>query len=549
LSAGILLVTCALIAQPAVADGDAYQAAAAGQLELAAQRFRSAIEAAPTQVTLRKDFAYLLLRMGETAAARDQFREVVRLAPSDSHAALEYAFLCHETGQQSEAWALFRDLRNARDPEHRKTARTTFARLDEELAARVNSLRAAVAANPVDEPSHTELARVLLVRNDFAKAATHFETAYRLKPEYPERLLSMAEAASKAGDTERARSALLAASRGRNAFVAEQARALLPDRYPYLYEFQNALALDPSNAALGRETGYFLLSLERRGEAAQVFRQVVSHHPDDALATAQLGFLLLEDGDPQAAIPLLRRALEHADPALQQRLREALENQPLQERQGAGQVPAAEVAEPGDLPAPATAQARPERPRPEAARQGLLPLPVPVNEDGEPAPVLARAEAARELGRKSYDSGYLPDAIRHYQAAHELDPTNFDTMLRLGYSLNMAKRDEDALQWFFLAARSPEPQIATEATRALRNLTTPAPSGAAQAQATAPASGIVSSFWAMPMHSTRWGKHLRLFAGKVGVADGWMARGALCIGALCWRHHRRDWRGQPAVSV
>ena len=56
--------------------------------------------------------------------------------------------------------------------------------------------------------------------------------------------------------------ALLAASRAGEARAAESARELLPTRYPYVYEFQNGLKLDPENIDLRREFGYLLLRMK-----------------------------------------------------------------------------------------------------------------------------------------------------------------------------------------------------------------------------------------------------------------------------------------------
>lgn len=469
----------------------AYHAVAGGDLEEAVSAFREAVAASPNDPRLRKDLAYSLLKTGDTEAARDQLAEVVRLAPDDSHSALEYAFLCHETGKQPEAWALFRKLRNAANPQHRATARDTFQRLDAELQATIRRLEAALAQNPADDSGHVELAGAYAVRNEFAQAARHFEAAFRLKPGIPERLLQLAGVAERAGDLEKARAAILLASRAPSAFVAEQARARLPDRYPYLYEFENALALQPSHAALRKEMAYFLLSLGRSEEATASFRQVLADNPADALASAQLGFLLMEAGQREEALPLLRAAMASDDAPLRQRVREALGE--------------ASAAPPADAP-----RSSPE-PQPAPPRAPTVPMQPASQAPGLPSASNAeltaqeQAAAAREMGGKSYDSGYLPDAIRYYRQAHELDPTDFDTMLRLAYSLNMANQDQEALQWFFLAARSPDAQVAAEANKALRNLTAPAASGAAQASSGPPASGLVASFWAMPMHSTRWG--------------------------------------------
>jgi len=495
-------------AGPSVADR-AYAALAQGDLSTAIATFQQAVEATPDNASLRKDYAYTLLKTGDTSAARDQFGEALRLDPADTYAALEYAFLCHETGKQGEAWRIFRNLRSATNPEHQQTARRTFDNLDAELTAQIQRLNSALARNPADDGSHLEVAKLHMIRNDFPKAAAHFEQAYRIKPQYPEWLLLLAEAAKQGGDVEKSKAAILLASRSPSAFVAEQAKPLLPDRYPYLYEFESALALCPASEsqsrklsiyhsdklfaasatdsaalALRREMAFFLVTLGRGDDAIQQFQRVVAQNPTDLIAAAQLGFLLKESGDGEQADTFLRAALSTSDLDLRQRVRRSLG------------LPDDEA----DRAAAATTQ----------AGISSTPLAPPVALP-QPAVVLAEGAAeAKQMAAKSYDSGYIPDAIRYYQQAHELDPTDFDTMLKLGYSLNMGRRDQEALQWFFLAARSPDIQISSQAKSALKNLTTPAPSGAAMAAiqpaSESPASrAITTSVWAMPMHSTRWG--------------------------------------------
>jgi hypothetical protein len=56
-------------------------------------------------------------------------------------------------------------------------------------------------------------------------------------------------------------SALLAAARGAEPRTAERARALLPVRYPYVYEFRRALGLDPKNLELRLELENLLLEM------------------------------------------------------------------------------------------------------------------------------------------------------------------------------------------------------------------------------------------------------------------------------------------------
>ena len=124
--------------------------------------------------------------------------------------------------------------------------------------------------------------------------------------------------------TEEAAAALLAASRGAEPRVAEQARELLPDRYPYVYEFEKALALDPSNVELRREFAYLQLQMEHRNDAETQFAGIVERAPGDLSSVAQLGLLKLSQGDGPGAMALLNRVLSGSDDELADRVRTAL---------------------------------------------------------------------------------------------------------------------------------------------------------------------------------------------------------------------------------
>jgi hypothetical protein len=73
--------------------------------------------------------------------------------------------------------------------------------------------------------------------------------------------------------------------------------------------------------------------------------------------------------------------------------------------------------------------------------------------------------APKEMARRSYEKGYLQDALTYYSAAHEADPLDFGVMLRLGWTNNLLRRDRHAIRWFALARRSPEPAIAAKQPR------------------------------------------------------------------------------------
>jgi Tfp pilus assembly protein PilF len=486
----LLLLTTGVHAQESAA-ARAYQAKAERQLERAVALFEEAVGADPGNLPLRKDFAYTLLAIGKAERARDAFGEVLRRDPQDTYTALEYAFLCHETGRQEEAWILFRTLRNAANEDHRATAERTFRSMEAELQSRAARLLEGLARDPDNYSSHLELAGVHRIRNDFGLAAAEYEKAYRLKPQYPEVLLDLAEMRRRHGESEQALAVLLTASYCQAAFVAEKAKESLPPRYPYLSEFQAALRFEPAQPLLRREMAFFLLSLGQKTEALAEFEQVLREMPGDALAGAQLGFLRLERGEKERAVALLQSALGTEDEALRERVNAVLTQM--------GVAPlAAQTASKGDN-------------RVLGSQEGVsLSVSKGASAPSSSMPIeefASNADSvreAKEMGRKSYEAGFIPDAIRYYQEAHRLDPADFGTMLRLAWALNMAKRDDEALRWFALASRSPDAAIANEAQTAIRNLTTPAASPSAQA-APAGREGIVSSLWVMPMHSSRWG--------------------------------------------
>ena len=427
-----------LLASADAVLNQAYDALRAGNLDAAVSHFRQGIALAPDRAGVRKDFAYALLKTGDAESARDQFLEASRLDPADQHAALEYAFLAFETRQPAEARRIFlrlRDLGNA-------TAAKAFENIDKPLADGVARWRAVLASDPANFSAHQELARLAAERDDHALAADHSLAAWRLKPGIRSLLVDLARAWKAAGKDAEALSALLAASRGAEPRSAEQARELLPARYPYVYEFRAALALDPANPALHRELAYLLLEMQDKAGAEIEFRAVLTGAPEDMLSAAQLGFLLLARNERAAAMPLLERVLEKGDGELADRVRTALR-------------------------LPQALKRREETPRAKVTVE------------------------AKELAQKSLEKGYIKDALKYLRIAHENDPVDFDVMLKLGWANNMTKDDKEAIRWFGLASSSPDQKVAAEAKRAYKNLE--------------PAlERFRATVWIYPFFSSRW---------------------------------------------
>jgi Tfp pilus assembly protein PilF len=291
-----LLATAAFgqTADPAYTQLDrGYQELRARNYDAAIADFEGVLAVIPDRPSIHKDLAYTLLKVGENTRARDHFAEAMRLDPTDHQVAMEYGFLCYETGEPVTARRIFDRLRASE-----ATAAEAFENIDRPLREGIARWQQAVAANPGDYSGHEELARLAEQRDETALAAEHFEKAWRLRPERRELLLDLGRTWKALGRTEDANAALLAASRGAEPRVAEEARELLPARYPYVYEFEKALELDPTNGELRRELAFLHVAMGRNAEAEE-----------------QLKLLRSKEGDSDSLAPSLRTAPSGNDPA------------------------------------------------------------------------------------------------------------------------------------------------------------------------------------------------------------------------------------------
>ncbi len=434
--AGLAVPARGQTADPAYAMLDnAYTALRAKDYDRAIAEFDSAIAVAPARPSIHKDLAYVLLKTGDSEAARDHFAEALRLDPGDDRTALEYAFLCYETKQPLIARRIFDRLRKTN-----ATAAQAFENIDRPPGEGIARWSKAVELSPDNFSAQEELARLFEQRDQPGPAAEHYQRAWKLRPNRRALLLDLGRVWKQENREEDAMAALLAASRGAEPRVAEDARALLPRRYPYVYEFQKALELDPPNVALRRELAYLHVQMSNPAQAMREFEIVVRLAPDDAEAAAQLKMLRAM---PSGTVNSTDR-----------------EDKP--ELRG---------IEPGNAP-------------------GTKPGTKLGSGHGAPEGDGPAADA-KALGLKSFEKGYLRDALKYLQIAHEIDPLDFAVMLKLGWTYNLLKDDDTAIQWFALARSSPDPATASEAAKAYRNL-----HGALER--------LETTVWAAPTFSTRW---------------------------------------------
>ncbi len=407
----------------------AYQSLAQKDYDSAIELFRQALAKEPGNAGVHKDLAYTLLKAGENADARDEFESALKLNPNDESAALEYAFLCYETKKQIEARRTFNRLRHNGSAATRVTAQQAFQNIDRPLADGIARWKEALAraTNPNELPmfsAHWELAQLAELRDELPLAAEQYEICRRLKPTVEEFLLDLARVWQQINRIDDAGAALLAASRCQDSRTAELALDQLDPRYPYPYEFLNAIKLDPQNVRLRRELGFLYLAMHEQREAMEQFEQVLVIEPHDELSREQLDALRGVKRTPQTSV--------------------------LPATPGATVESAASASASG----------------------------------------ASSAGYAKSMGMKSLKLGYIPDAIKYLQRAHEDDPEDAEVVLDLAWAYNAAKRNEEALECFDEARHSDNAGVASEATKAFHNL-----NGDPVAQTTV---------WVMPMFSTRW---------------------------------------------
>jgi Tfp pilus assembly protein PilF len=418
----------------------AYAALRARSYDDAIALFRKAIELAPQRAAIHKDLGYTYTKVGERELARDEFRAAMEIDPADSQVAMEFAFLAYETKQQAEARRVFDRVRKLDGPAAAK-AEQAFQNIDAPLAAGIERWQNAIAVGGDNFSAHFELATLAEQRDELALAAEHFEKAWRILPDRRSVLVDLGRVWKAMDRTGDATAALLAASRGGEPRAAEMARELLPDRYPYVPEFQAALKLDAGNTELRRELAYLLLRMNQQAEAEEEFGIVVKEAPDDLLAATQLGFLLYGRGEQDAAQLLFDRVLAGSDEELANRVRAVLRM-------------------PQKLHARADSQA--------------------------PA-----APDAKVMAERSMQAGYTKDALKYLQIAHEADPGDFGVMLKMAWTLNILHDDREAKRWFDLVRLSPDPQLSAEAAKASRTLQ-------------AASRLFRTTVWFYPIFSTRW---------------------------------------------
>jgi tetratricopeptide (TPR) repeat protein len=216
--------------------------------------------------------------------------------------------------------------------------------------------------------------------------------------------------------------------------------------------WQQALGLDPNNFSAHEELARLAEQRDELALAAEHYQSALRIKPQRSDLLLDVGRVFKQMGRDTEALGAWKEASRSGDPRVAETARDLLPPSELARTSAVGPAVVAAAEKPSTGTAPAS---------------------------------------AREMAGRSIEKGYLQDAVKYLWVAHQTDPADFEVMLDLGRVYNTLRDDQQALQWFAQARRSPDARVAGEASKAYHNL--------------APAlERFRNTVWAFPMFSSRW---------------------------------------------
>ncbi|MFQ5411218.1 MAG: tetratricopeptide repeat protein, partial [Phycisphaerae bacterium] len=255
----------------------------------ALQRYRApyeqAIEQAPDDCTLRRNFASLLQALRDPSAAETQWRIVLNRFPEDAQAHIELGRSLVNQNKPKDGAEQYRLALASPYCDSRSRAIAHFnlaialERLEQPADA-IEHYRAAIRLSPTYEKAHVNLGLALRRQGEIDRALDHFKRAIEINPDFSPGHLNLALT-------------LLGRERLEEAVSA----------------FAEVSRIEPRNAMVHAAMGDTLVRLDRVDEAIAHFETVIQLAPGSAEAHHNLGIARMKQGD-------LSGAIEHFETAL-----------------------------------------------------------------------------------------------------------------------------------------------------------------------------------------------------------------------------------------
>ena len=174
-----------------------------------------------------------------------------------------------------------------------------------DLVGAANALRELVVVDPSQAAAHRYLGHVEFDRGEFAAARDAYAAAVRLAPDEPEWVVDLARAEIALGDVAAARERLLTVERGQPGYASAQLElgvvAQEDDPAEAERRIRAALAADPDLPGARTRLALFYLQTRRFVEARVELEAIVAADPTDAQALNNLGTLVAQTGELEAA--------------------------------------------------------------------------------------------------------------------------------------------------------------------------------------------------------------------------------------------------------
>ncbi len=240
----------------------AYQQLRLKDYDQAIVNFRRALLLNPSRVTVFKDLAYALLKTGETEQAVEAFEAHHKAVPGDYQTIMELGYLYVQVKKEDQALAFFRQAMNSPDAAQAAQARQAFDNVGGPILAEIARWSAAIQQDANNVDARESLADAYVRHGDASNAIAQYHWLRENAPTRYRHLITLSELHAKLALTlagthpDVARAYALLAMRSPDPRVAAQGRGLFGERYPYLYELELAVQLEPWQQEIAQEVAY-----------------------------------------------------------------------------------------------------------------------------------------------------------------------------------------------------------------------------------------------------------------------------------------------------
>lgn len=251
------------------------------QPEQALEAVTKAVELAPDNIQFLTDKIGLLDALGKTEEADTAFRKAAQLSPLNAEIRMQMGFRAFEKGALEVAIGAFQEGL-AIDPNHflcHYNLGVALGQLDRIEESAIHHQKATML-DPASRDAWFNFGWALLHLNKFDKAEEAFRRANELRPNEKTSLYNLALALRNQGNL-------------------DEALAILADNEGLFVDYADAIYL----------RAQILQSLYRPIDAIHFYQQALSVKPDHPQSLENMGFLLGEQGDLEAAIAYTKKAM------------------------------------------------------------------------------------------------------------------------------------------------------------------------------------------------------------------------------------------------